>query len=196
MALLGLLVTDTGRRLRLLSGIGIGVFAAGVLLTLVVADAVGQPDHSRVVMRTLCGMLLVLSIGVHLIARRSAASSTVLVRTGLTYVVLAAAAMAVAETILAAQRPPSWTGVSGICVWLVLFPLIIPCLPGQALFAAMASASMLPLSYLGKIAAGGDPMPVEALVRWWGPVLFCGGLSTASAFSIHRMARSLAVAQS
>jgi hypothetical protein len=195
MALVGLLVTDAGRRLRLFSGIGIGVFAAGTVLSGTVASAVGRGDHSRGVMLTLCVVLLLLSIGVHAYARRREVSSRALVRTGLAYVVMAAAAMAAAETVFAARGAPEWTGVSGICVWLVLFPLIIPCLPRQALLAAMASATMLPLAYVVKIAAGGVPAPADVLVRWWGPVYFCGGLSTAAAFSIHRMARSLAAAQ-
>jgi serine/threonine-protein kinase len=196
MALIGLLVTDAGRRLRLFSGIGIGIFAAGIPLSTLLPKALGRPAVTRDVMFGLCVVLLVFSVAVHLYARRKEVSSRALVRTGLLYVVLAAAAMAGAETILYLDRLPEWAGVSGICIWIVLFPLIIPCLPRQALGTALASASMLPLFYFVQLALGGSSAPVEVLVRWWGPVYFCAGLSIAAAVSIHRIARALAAARS
>jgi serine/threonine-protein kinase len=54
---------------------------------------------------------------------------------------------------------------------------------------------MLPAFHLVRLAAGGEHLPWQVLVKWWGPVYFCAGLSIAAAVSIHRVARSLATAR-
>ncbi|MDJ0974768.1 MAG: serine/threonine-protein kinase [Planctomycetota bacterium] len=191
LALIDLLVTDAGRRLRLFSAIGMGIFVAGMLVSLTLPPALGKPPIVGTVMFTLCVSVALLSLAIHLYARRRDARPASLVRVGLCYVAFAAAAMASAETVLLTDRTPSWDGVSGICLWIVLFPLIIPCRPREALVTALASASMLPLSYGMHLALGGDPLPGAVLVRWWGPGYFCAGLSFMAAYSIQRLARDV-----
>ncbi|MCH8819541.1 MAG: serine/threonine protein kinase [Acidobacteria bacterium] len=51
------------------------------------------------------------------------------------------------------------TGISWVCVWLVLFPLIVPTTPGKTLLAALVTASMGPLMYLIALVARGGPTP-------------------------------------
>ena len=50
------------------------------------------------------------------------------------------------------------TGISWVCVWIVIFPLIVPATPGKALLAALAAASVRPLLFL-VAAARGDVLP-------------------------------------
>ena len=51
------------------------------------------------------------------------------------------------------------TGISWVCVWLVLFPLIVPSSPGKTLLAALVTASMGPLMFLIALVARGGPTP-------------------------------------
>ena len=51
------------------------------------------------------------------------------------------------------------TGISCVCVWLVLFPLIVPSSPGKTLLAALVTASMGPLMFLIALVARGKPHP-------------------------------------
>jgi len=195
MALIGLLATDAGRRLRVFSALGMGIFAAGAVLASVVPPALGGGDEAGPVLRTLCLALFALSLLIHLFARRSGASPAAVVRVGLLYVVVASGAMAMTESLLAGGGTSEWRGVSGIGIWIVLFPLIIPCLPRQALAVSLASAAMLPLCYGVQRSFGGQPLPGALLVKWWAPVFFCAGLSFVAALSVHRLARALAEAR-
>ena len=86
-------------------------------------------------------LLLVFSILVFLFARRRNVTSAALVRVGLVYVVLAAGAMAGAETVLSVARTPKWDGVSGICIWIVLFPMLLPTRPRDQAAELAAAAS-------------------------------------------------------
>jgi serine/threonine-protein kinase len=54
---------------------------------------------------------------------------------------------------------------------------------------------MLPLFYCAQLAFGGARLPGEVLVKWWGPVYICAGLSFAAALSIRRTAKALAAAR-
>jgi serine/threonine protein kinase len=51
------------------------------------------------------------------------------------------------------------TGISWVCVWLVLFPLVVPSSPGKTLLAALVTASMGPLMFLIALVARGSPTP-------------------------------------
>ena len=194
-ALIGLLATDAGRRLRVFSAIGMGVFGTGAILATVLPPLLGRGDGAGPLLRILCLLLFGLSTIVHVFARRTGAAPAAVVRVGLLYVVVASAAMAIAESMLAAERTTEWRGVSGIGIWIVLFPLIIPCLPRQALVTSVASAAMLPLAYGVHVAAGGPSLPGAVLVKWWVPVFFCAGLSFVAALSIHRLSQALAEAR-
>ena len=57
--------------------------------------------------------------------------------------------------------PPNFelTGISWVCVWLVLFPLIVPTTPGKILLAALITASMGPLMFLIALVVRGGPTP-------------------------------------
>ena len=56
------------------------------------------------------------------------------------------------------------TGISWVCVWIVIFPLIVPASPGKAFLAALAAASVRPLLFLVAAAQGQVLPPFGMLV--------------------------------
>ena len=114
---------------------------------------------------------------------------------GIGFVVLVALAMAAAEVALAPEIGTGRWGVSGIGIWIVLFPLVYPLSPRTALCAALACASAVPVVYgMGQI-AGAPSEPWSSLLPWMLPLYFCAGLAVVAAFSIHRYRRALELAK-
>lgn len=194
--LVRVVATSTHSRLRVLASIGIGAFGLGTLLSLSLPPLLGKPPTTSAGFALLCGGLTLLSVVMRLLARDIRRAPRRIVGYGLAYVVIAAWAMAATEVAL---RPPGnelrAAGVSGICIWIVLFPMLVPCRPMHALYTALGCAGGLPVAYLIGIAAGQSALPTRDLVDWFAPPLFCAGLAFAAAASIHRLTRALAAAR-
>ncbi|MGD8328220.1 MAG: serine/threonine-protein kinase [Acidobacteriota bacterium] len=47
-----------------------------------------------------------------------------------------------------------WFGISWVCVWMLIFPIIVPSTPGKTLLASLATASTAPLAMIMSIAFG------------------------------------------
>ncbi len=79
-------------------------------------------------------------------------------------------------------------GISWVCVWLVLFPLIVPSSPGKTLLAALVTATMGPLSFLISLVFRGIPMPdgVQVL-NLFVPYYICAGLAFAGSGIIYKL---------
>lgn len=76
----------------------------------------------------------------------------------LAFEVLGALGIALAEALATYAPDVSVRGVSWVCLWIALFPLVVPTTPGRTLMAAMASAAMgLVAIYIA--AALGVPRP-------------------------------------
>lgn len=192
---LDLLATTLHRRVRMLSLIGLGAFAIGTMVALVFGWLFERSIWSVQIMAVLCASLTVLSAGVCWLVRHRRPDRRQLLTLGLGYVVLASAAMAAAEVLLRQGIVGTYEGVPGLCIWIVLFPLIIPCLPWQALLTALLSALLLPVAYrIGRF-FGQPPLDWDVLIAWQAPALFCAGLAYAASIGVHRMAKSLHDAQ-
>jgi serine/threonine-protein kinase len=71
-------------------------------------------------------------------------------------------------------RPFDGFGISWICVWIVIFPLIVPSTPGKTFLAALATASTGILAFTISVAAGKSPnLPVDVWIRLFGPTFVC-----------------------
>ena len=114
---------------------------------------------------------------------------------GIGFVVTVALAMAGAEVALAPEIGTGRWGVSGIGIWIVLFPLVYPLSPRTALGAALACASAVPFVYgMGQVAEAVSE-PWSSLLPWMLPLYFCAGLAVVAAFSMHRYRRALEAAK-
>jgi hypothetical protein len=192
LELLEVLATTAHARLRALALIGVAGFGAGAVLALTLPALLGRPPWEQAVMSGLCAFLTVISLAVWSYARRARPAASRIITVGLGYVIIAAFAMAVAEVAIGPRAAGDYDGVPGMCIWIVLFPLVIPCLPSQALIAALLAATTLPIAYQGFVWMGREPSDPTALIRWYAPGYFCAGLAWAAAWVFGRMAGDVA----
>jgi serine/threonine-protein kinase len=104
---------------------------------------------------------------------------------GLLYEVVASLGIVVAEfwnvgfsghMAMAAGGEKPWFGISWVCVWILMFPTVVPNTPGKTALASFASASMAPLALLLSMALGQTrdvPAPV-----WIGMMIGVYGSAT------------------
>jgi eukaryotic-like serine/threonine-protein kinase len=181
-------------RLRILAYVALGSFAVVGLLAWLIPILAPPATTVTTGLGVLAVKVMVCSGGLLVLLRRSR-SPQVLRWLGPGFVVLVALLMAVAEVILAPRLSASRFGVSGIGIWIVLFPLVYPTSPRSTLAAAMACATSVPLAYGVSLTLG---MPAESwqqLGAWVLPLYFCAGLSVVAAFSIHRYRSALEAAK-
>ena len=90
-------------------------------------------------------------------ARRRLVTAERLVDLGLLYEVIVAFAIAMGDNLtpLSAERPLET--ISWLCVWIVMFPLIVPATPARTIVASLAAASTWPLAYVLGVAMGNPP---------------------------------------
>jgi len=86
--------------------------------------------------------------------------------------------------------PPGFpvVGISWVCVWLVLFPLIVPSSPGKTLLAALVTATVGPLMFLISLAFRGNPMPDGVyMLNLFVPYYICAGLAFFGSAIIYKL---------
>lgn len=188
-------VLDPARRLRaflIVAGISF-VTGAGIALLATVAGR--RSDHTLLYLG-LCVVMALSCASVWWLLATRAWTAAQQILAGAVLVVIGSSAMAVVEVMIA--PPPGEArrlGISGIGVWIVLFPLIVPCSVRLAAGTAAAAASSLPAAYLVTTLAGWPSRSPSALADWFLPVYACAGLAVFSAWSISRLTRALANAQ-
>lgn len=148
------------------------------------------------VMSVLCFLMTILSLVVYLSTKSSKISAEKLEWIGALYIICGCLAMSVAEVSLLKEGMRDKEGLSGMCIWLVMFPLLIPAHPTKTLATAWAAASMLPLSYfIGAEYFGTPVMRTTFLVDWFSALYFCAGLSYVASNCVYRWGSELAKAQ-
>jgi len=136
------------------------------------------------------------SLGVFLAARGKRIPGAMVVDLGLVYYVLASlgiAAFELLEPLPAAYVP---VAVSWNCLWITLYPMVVPCPRGRLVLAALAAASAAPVMFLFTVAVWDYPMPrVPALVWVLVPPYLCALLTAYPAQVIHRLEDVMAKAR-
>ncbi len=80
------------------------------------------------------------------------------------------------------------SGISWVCVWLVLFPLIVPSSPGKTLLAALMTATVGPLLFFMSLVFRGNPMPDGVYVlNLFVPYYICAGLAFVGSRIIYQL---------
>ena len=88
------------------------------------------------------------------------------------------------------ELPPGFpvVGISWVCVWLVLFPLIVPSSPGKTLLAALVTATAGPLVFLISLVFRGNPMPDGVyMLHLFVPYYVCAGLAFVGSGIIYQL---------
>ncbi len=153
------LLRDAGRRLGLMSlllGIGCVVSLAVFYFAAYVVHY-RDPGDLKVVRITMAS-LLVISIGVFVLSRNRRIDPKRLLDIGLGYEILGAFGFSLMAFFNAEDWPTGMTRVPWLGMWIVLYPIIVPCELKKSIMATIASALTLPLG-LGVLLASGAPAP-------------------------------------
>ena len=143
------LMARAARRLGLVAILYAVGFVAAYLVREVAIHAVGgeaylQPTHTPGQVMTAAFALL--ALGVAFVARRRTLPDTRLLQLGLVFEVVASLGIAlVSYSSLWDQGARPW-GISWLCAWILVFPLIMPPPPRAATIAALASAATAPIA--------------------------------------------------
>ena len=185
---------ETYERLRILVVVALGSFAAVGVIAWLVPLLLPPATPATAVMGVLSVSVVSVCAAMFWLLRQPRAVAHVHAL-GMGFVVLVALLMAAAEVSLAPQISGARWGVSGIGIWIVLFPLVYPSSPRITLVAAVACASTVPLVYaIGRL-IGGPEEPWARLLPWMLPLYFCAGLAVVAAVSMHRYRQALAQAK-
>jgi eukaryotic-like serine/threonine-protein kinase len=175
------------------------LYAIGFLLAYLIYEftvhglrqaAYEQPPHTpgQIVMASFVTMAL----GVYALARRRIHSATRLVRIGLAFEV--AGSLGIGLVSYSGPWPadqPVW-GVSWICVWIMMFPLVIPGPPRAAAIAAFASAAMGPAAIVAWSAFRAAPLPsAGTFIATTAPNFICATLAWIGARYVYRIGLDL-----
>jgi len=128
-----------------------------------------------------------LSLAVFWLARSGRVAPQLLLDIGLIYWVVGAFGI---DFGLYWALPPGFpvVGISWVCVWLVLFPLIVPSSPGKTLLAALVTATVGPLMFFISLVFRGIPMPDGVYVlNLCVPYYICAGLAFAGSRIIYQL---------
>jgi serine/threonine-protein kinase len=157
------LLRDAARRLEL-AGFGLGAAYAFVLLLNAVTATAGWHLMPRPATHaTVSIAMIAISAAVAWTARASTLPPARLLDLGLLYEVVVAFGIAMGDNLapLSSERPLET--ISWLCVWIVLFPLVVPATPARTLLASLASASMWPLAFAIGLGLG-NPSPTPSVV--------------------------------
>jgi serine/threonine-protein kinase len=157
------LLREAGRRLELASLLVAVAFAFALAVNPIVRlagwYALPRPRTHAVV----SVVMIAVSVIVAGAARKRLLAPVRLIDLGLVYEVIVAFGIAIGDnlTALTAERPLET--ISWLCVWIVIFPLVVPATPGKAIVASLAAASTWPLAYLIGLRLG-NPSATTATV--------------------------------
>jgi hypothetical protein len=112
---------------------------------------------------------------------------------GSAFVITVALAMAGTEALMGLVR--STIGVSGIAVWIMLTPLLLPMRLPQAAVTLGGCAAMVPVAHGIAVAAGLPALTWYQLVAWAGPLVFSAVIAAAISCALSRQAMELARAR-
>ncbi|UCG88974.1 MAG: protein kinase [Gemmatimonadota bacterium] len=82
--------------------------------------------------------------------------------------------------------PLSWS-----CVWIVVFPLLVPSTPRKTLIAALTAASVRPLLYLIAVNWHLQPLPLETVLALVLPAYICAGIALVGARVVYGLGRDI-----
>ena len=83
------------------------------------------------------------------------------------------------------------SGVSWVCVWIVVFPLLVPAAPAKAAVATLAAAAATPILYHIGVARGGMPLAATQLFQSYMANAVCAGIAIVGAHVVYGLGSDL-----
>ncbi len=148
------LLRQAARRLAL-AAFGVALaFAIGIILNNLVAAAGWYAFPHLALTNVIHGTMVVVSAAMAWIARTGRLAPRQLLATGLGYEIVIALGISLGDHLEPLRSEPPLQAISWLCLWIAIFPLLVPAPPRWAFPAALVSASTWPLAYFVGLWAG------------------------------------------
>jgi len=180
------LMEDAAQRLGLAALMYAGAYAVAFSMAHLSFNLAYHPYHLLSVI--ICLVAVGVSLGVYFAVRSGWLKCRAVVDLGLAYWIFGALAIDADYYTGIQEQGYRLVGISWVCVWLVVFPMIVPNRPRKVLVAALIAASMGPLGFLIAFLTTGE-VPVRdfnALYTFF-PYYLCAGLAYVGARIVHKM---------
>ena len=179
------LAREASRRLELLSYVLVAVFVFALLLN-TVGRVKGWYEMPRLHALVLTSLVAVSAAMARL--ARSPIAARWLLHLGLVYEVVVAFGISTAEhlTPLSPHRPLE--EISWVCIWIAMFPVVVPASPAKTLLAGLAAATTWPLALLLGVALGNPAPATRFIVMNSLEGYLAAGLALVPSFIIRKLA--------
>jgi serine/threonine-protein kinase len=181
------LFRQASQRLRLLAlGLGLAFAVAVVLNNLI--EAAGWYSFSHLALKNVvAASMAAVATAMVWLAHSGRLTPARLLRVSLGFEIAVAFAISLHDHLEPLPAGVPLGAVSWLCVWIVVFPLVVPASPRWALVAGLASASTWPLAYFLGRALGNPPAPGPILVLDCLEGYIAAGLAMFSTIVIRRL---------
>jgi hypothetical protein len=177
------------------------VYAGAYLLVYAVnrITAAASPEFLRSVARTplhpdiWAGLFIGLAVAVFFIARSTRVDPSRLMDLGLVFQVVGAFGIDFEMAWNTTAAPTS--GVSWVCPWIVVFPLLVPAAPRRALVATLAAAASTPILYHIGVSHGGLPLAADHLVHLYLANAVCAGVAVVGSHVVYGLGSDISRAR-
>ena len=138
------------------------------------------------VTNTVAAAVVGLSLVLFVVARRRL-FPTRLMDMGLVYEVVIGLGISLAEVYATYDPQADVRGISWACLWIGLFPVVVPSTPGKTLLASFTTACMGPLALLIALADGAEPLSAPTFINLVSPNFVAAGLATLLSWTLHSL---------
>ncbi len=196
------LLQKASRRLGIAALLYAGCYFLSYTISFTTMVVAGDPYHSEIplifgfpITHFVAATSILISLGMFFIAWREKISPQLLCDLGLIYEVIGAIGIDFSLTFT--PIPPEFvpSGISWVCVWLILFVLIVPASPGKALIATLVTASVSPFLLLVGMARGTADPSTAALIQLFLPNYLCAGMAFVGSRIVYEMGTGVSEAR-
>jgi len=157
------LLRQASRRLELISLALAATFSLSFVLNNSLRGAGWRPQPHHVLHNLITGILISVSLSLLWLCRRRWLEPIRLLDLGLLYEVTIALGISLLDNLAPMSPDRPLDSVSWLCIWIVMFPLIVPAPPAKALAASLTAASTWPVAFAVGHALG-NPSPRTSVV--------------------------------
>jgi serine/threonine-protein kinase len=181
------LLRQAARRLRL-AALGLGLFCAVSIVLNNLIEAVGWHSYSNMAIKNvLLASMVAISTGMVWFAHSGRLTPARLLSVSLGYEIVVALVISISDHLAPLEGGVPFARISWLCVWIVIFPLVVPASPRWALVAGLASASTWPVGYLVGLALGNAPAAGSTVLLACLSNYFAAALAMFSTIVIRRL---------
>jgi eukaryotic-like serine/threonine-protein kinase len=185
------LLREASRRLEVTSLVVGAAFAVAILLNSLIRAGgwytFAHPNAHNVVALT----AIAVSGALAWLCRSGRVEPHRLLDVGLAYEVVIAFAISLGDNLEPLTEGLPLAAISWLCVWIVMFPLVVPATPGKALVASLAAATAWPLAYAIGIELGNPPQRTSVAALNVLENYIAAGLALVTAGIIRRLGASV-----